>query len=49
MDYDEEDATRENQLDDQTIIIMTTLDGTSIYVIKTIFIEYSANAPFLFL
>lgn len=33
MDYDEEDATNEieNQLDDVRLIIMTTLEGTSIH------------------
>lgn len=48
MDYDKEDTTNEieNQLD-KTEIIMTTLEGTSIHKLKTIFIEYSANTPFL--
>lgn len=33
MDCDKEDATDEieNQLDDKTVIIMTTLEGTSMY------------------
>lgn len=30
MDYGEEDATNENQLN-KTVIIMTTLDGTSLH------------------
>lgn len=31
MDCGEEDATNEKQLDDKTVIIMTTLDGTSMH------------------
>lgn len=49
MDYDKEDATDEleNQLDVKTDRHDHSRRPFHTYAIKTMFIEYSANAPFL--